>query len=92
VLTVTVSLMTASPEERSPEQIAHETAMSEVAETLMNIEQAQRRADRARRQVALLGRDPNVEQALTAALAALEQTHRTLFQDAYFGGDQQRLV
>lgn len=66
--------------------------MAEVAETLMNIERAQRRADRARRQVALLGRDASVEKAPAAALESLEHTHRTLFQDAYFGGDQQRLV
>jgi len=78
--------------ERSPAQVAHEAAMTEIAETLANIEQAIRRAERARKAVAVLGRDHNAELALKSALDALRATHQRLFQEGYFGGDQQRLV
>ena len=78
--------------ERSPDQVAHEAAMTEIAETLANIEQAIRRAERGRKAVAVLGRDRNAEIALKAAADQLQATHRTLFQEGYFSGDQQRLV
>lgn len=78
--------------ERSPEQVAHEAAMTEIAETLANVEQAIRRAERGRKAVAVLGRDRNAELALKVAVEALQATHRTLFQEGYFSGDQQRLI
>ena len=78
--------------ERSPDQVAHEAAMTEIAETLANIEQAIRRAERGRKAVAVLGRDRNAEIALKTAVEQLQATHRTLFQEGYFSGDQQRLV
>lgn len=78
--------------ERSPEQVAHEAAMTEVAETLANIEAAIRRAERGRKTVATLGRDRNTELALRAAAEALQAAHHRLFQEGYFGGDQQRLI
>lgn len=78
--------------ERSPEQVAHEAAMTEIAETLANIEQAIRRAERGRKAVAVLGRDRNAEMSLATAVEQLQATHRTLFQEGYFSGDQQRLV
>lgn len=78
--------------ERTPAQVAQEAAMREVADTLLNIEQAIKRADRARRTVAVSGREPNVEVALSAAVDQLEQVRKDLFQGAYFGGDQQRLI
>lgn len=84
--------MSASPNERSVEQVAHESAMAEVAETLLNIEQAQRRADRAVKTVALLGRDRNTELALRAAAKSLADAHKALFEEAYLSGAQQRLV
>ena len=84
--------MSTSPNERSVEQVAHESAMAEVAETLLNIEQAQRRADRAVKSVALLGRDRNTELALRAAARSLAEAHKALFEEAYLSGTQQRLV
>lgn len=78
--------------ERTPEQVAHETAMIEVAETLANIEQAIRRAERARRAVAVLGREPNVEIALTSALKTLQAAHKGLFHEGYFSDDQHKLI
>ena len=66
--------------------------MAEVAETLLNIEQAQRRAERAVKAVALLGRDRNTELALRAACNSLADTHKALFEEAYLSGAQQRLV
>ncbi len=74
------------------DQVAHESAMAEVAETLLNIEQAQHRADRAVKAVALLGRDRNTELALRAAAKALADAHKALFEEAYLSGAQQRLV
>lgn len=78
--------------ERSPEQVAHEAAMTEIAETLANVEQAIRRAERGRKAVAVLGRDRNAELALKIAVEQLQAVHRTLFQEGYFSGDQQRLI
>lgn len=40
-----------SDTERSPDQVAREAALHEVEETLLNIEQAIKRADRARRAI-----------------------------------------
>ncbi|MEX0835245.1 MAG: hypothetical protein WD010_04090 [Nitriliruptor sp.] len=65
--------------------------MREVAETITNIEQALRRADRARRAVAR-DAEPNVVLALDRALEELERVRQELFQAAYFGGSQQRLA
>ncbi|MFN2625342.1 MAG: hypothetical protein ABR520_04575 [Mycobacteriales bacterium] len=78
--------------ERSPEQVAHEAVMTEVAETLLNVEQAIRRAERARRTVAVSGRDPNRELALTELVTRLEELRRNFFQATYFAADQQRLL
>lgn len=74
------------------EQAAREAAMAEVEETLLNIEQAIRRADRAYRAVVSRAGDANLEHALSDALRQLEATRKTLFQAAYFAGDQQRLI
>lgn len=81
-----------SPMARTPDQVACEAAMREVSETLLNIEQAVRRADRAHRAVAARSDDGNIALALRDALTALKATHKTLFQTTYFGDDQQRLI
>lgn len=78
--------------ERSPEQVRLESAMREVSETLMNVEQALRRAKRAHRAVVLIGTERNAEVALATCVEQLEATRKALFQSAYFGGDQQRLM
>jgi hypothetical protein len=77
--------------ERSPDQIAHETAMHEVEETLLNIEQAIRRADRGRKAI-LAGSEQNLRRCLETVIDQLEAVRKELFQSAYFGGDQQRLI
>ncbi len=78
--------------ERTPEQAAHETAMREVSETLLNIEQTLRRAERAHAKVSATVDDHNLELALTRAVEQLRTTRTELFQRGYFGGDQQRLL
>jgi soluble cytochrome b562 len=76
--------------ERSPEQIAHEAALHEVEETLLNIEQAIRRADRGRK--AIPADERNLRLCLDNVITQLEAARKELFQSAYFGGDQQRLI
>lgn len=78
--------------ERSPEQVRLEAAMREVSETLMNVEQALKRAKRGHRAVLLIGTERNAEVALARCVEALELTRKELFQSAYFSGDQQRLI
>lgn len=78
--------------ERSPEQIAHETALHEVEETLLNIEQAIRRADRGRKAILATGPEQNFRRCLETVIDQLEAARKELFQSAYFGGDQQRLI
>jgi hypothetical protein len=78
--------------ERSPEQVARETALHEVEETLLNIEQAIRRADRGRKSIPLEGAGRNLRLCLDTAVAQLEAVLKELFQAAYFGGEQQRLI
>jgi hypothetical protein len=77
--------------ERTPEQVAHEEALHQVEETILNIEQAIKRADRARK--AITGdAESNLRLALDAAATQLESVRKELFQSAYFGGGQQRLL
>jgi hypothetical protein len=78
--------------ERSPEQIAREEAMHEVEETLLNIEQAIKRADRARKAISASSNERNLRLSLDGAVEQLEAVRKELFQSAYFGGDQQRLI
>jgi hypothetical protein len=78
--------------ERSPEQVAHEQAVREVGDTLLNIEQAIKRGQRARRSIEVTGREPDLALALGSALEDLERVRKTLFQSAYLGGDQPRLL
>ncbi len=80
----------AVPIKRSPAQVAREAAAREVDETLLNIETAIRRADRARRAVG--DREPNFAIALRAAITELEATRKALFQATYFSRDQHQLI
>lgn len=82
---------TDNPLDRSSQQAAHEAVMREVAETISDLEQTIRRADRARRAVAR-DAEPNVTVALDRTIADLERVRQELFQTAYFGGAQQRLA
>jgi hypothetical protein len=81
-----------SESERSPAQVAREAALHEVEETLLNIEQAIKRADRARRTIPAGGDEQNLKLCLDTAVEQLEAVRKELFQSAYFGGDQQRLI
>ena len=72
--------------------MAREAALHEVEETLLNIEQAIKRADRGRRAIPRGGNEQNLKLCLDAAVEQLEAVRKELFQSAYFGGDQQRLI
>lgn len=76
----------------SREQFQQEEALREVGETLLNIEQAIRRADRARKAIERGTAEANFLHALGDAIAHLEVTRRTLMQQTYFGQAQQRLI
>jgi len=78
--------------ERSPEQAAREAALHEVEETLLNIEQAIRRADRGRKSIHAEGDARNLRLCLDAVVDQLETVRKELFQSAYFGGEQRRLI
>jgi hypothetical protein len=78
--------------ERSPGQIAREAALHEVEETLLNIEQAIKRADRGRNAIPAKGTEQNLRLCLDSVVDQLEAARKELFQRAYFGGDQQRLI
>ncbi len=78
--------------ERGPEQVAREAALHQVEETILNIEQAIKRADRARKAITVDGPENNLRLALVTAVTQLESVRKELFQSAYFGGDQQRLL
>lgn len=78
--------------ERSPEEAAREQALHEVEQTLLNIEDAIRRADRGRQKIPLDSDERNLRLALDRAVEQLEATRKELFQSGYFGGQQQRLI
>jgi hypothetical protein len=78
--------------ERSPEQTAREAALHEVEETLLNIEQAIKRADRGRKAIPPGSAEQNLRLCLDRVVEQLEAVRKELFQSSYFGGDQQRLI
>jgi hypothetical protein len=81
-----------SADERSPDEAAREQARTEVEETLLNIEQAIRRAEQGRRKISADGSERNLRLALDRAAEQLEAVRKELFQAGYFGGEQQRLI
>lgn len=70
-------------DDRTPAQIAHERAMTEVSETLMNVEQAIRRVKKAQGEVARVGYEGGAKQALDVVLADLVHARDRLFQASY---------
>ncbi|MEU7912737.1 hypothetical protein [Microbispora bryophytorum] len=80
-----------SADVRSPKQYADEQAMGEIAGTISGIEDAIRRADKARKNVSRMVDNPNLIVALNSAISQLEAVRKELFQSTYFGGDQQRI-
>lgn len=77
---------------RSDEQVAHERAMGEVSDVLLNIEHAIARARKGLKRLGDSAEEHNAELALREALTSLEQARRRLQQDAYFASDDLRLV
>ncbi len=86
------SASASSPNERSPQQIAHENALGEISDVLLNLEHTIARAKKALVRVRKAGGDTNVELALTEALDDLQRTHKRLMQDTYYAGDSVRLI
>ena len=70
-------------DDRTPAQISHERAMTEVSETLMNVEQSIRRVQRAQAEVARIGYEGGATQALKVALTDLTHARDRLFQASY---------
>lgn len=69
-----------------------EAALVEVAETLLIIEAATRRANQAHRKAALTAGCDDLARVLGTAARNLEAVRRDLFQGTYFSGNQPRLV
>jgi hypothetical protein len=82
----------ANDNQRSPEQVAHERALGELSDVLLNLEHTRARAKKALVNVRKAGGDNNIELALTELIADLERTHKRLMQDTYYAGDSLRLI
>ena len=78
--------------QRTPEQIAHERALGEISDVLLNLEHTRARAKKALATVRKTGGDNNIELALSELIADLERTHKRLMQDTYYAGDSLRLI
>ena len=79
-------------DERSGEQIAHEAALGEVSDVMLNLEHTISRAKKALTRVRKGANVNNVEMALVETIADLEKTHKRLMQDTYYAGDNLRLI
>ncbi|MEW2484473.1 hypothetical protein ABQF35_28255 [Mycobacterium syngnathidarum] len=77
---------------RSAAQAAHELAMSEVSAVLTNLEHTIARVQKARQRLGDSAEEHNAVLALGEALKDLRRTRDRLQKDAYFGGDELRLV
>jgi 23S rRNA G2445 N2-methylase RlmL len=77
--------------DRSPEQAAREDGLREVSEALVNIEQAIKRTERARRTAAMTIGCDDLARMLGTAVRNLEAARKDLFQGAYFSADQPKL-
>lgn len=77
---------------RSTEQSAHELAMGEVSDVLLNVEHAIARTKKSLKRLGDSPEEHNARLALTAALKDLEKTRTRLQKDTYFGGNELRLV
>lgn len=76
----------------SREQSEQGEALREVGATMLNIEQAIRRAGKARTAISRGTAEANFLLALDDTIAELEKSRRTLQQQTYFGRPQQRLL
>ena len=77
---------------RSPEQAAHEEALGEISDVLLNLEHTLARAKKALIRVRKNGGDHNTELGLTELIGDLERSHKRFMQDTYYAGDSLRLL
>lgn len=79
-------------DERSSQAIAHELALGEISDVILNLEHSLARSKKALVRVRKAGGDNNVELALIDTIADLERVHKRLMQDTYYAGDSLRLI
>jgi hypothetical protein len=84
--------MAATHDPRTQSQTLHERAMSEVSDVLVNIEYALARAKKAKKRLGVSPEENNAQLALGDTIKSLEQVRSRLQKDAYFAGDELRLV
>ncbi|GIJ26839.1 hypothetical protein Vqi01_20010 [Micromonospora qiuiae] len=77
--------------DQTPEQAARETGLREVSEALLNIEQAIKRTERAKRTVSMTVGCDDLARMLDTAARNLEIARKDLFQGAYFSADSPKL-
>ena len=77
---------------RSPEQIAHEAAFTDISDVLLNLEHTIARTKKAIARARKDGGNSNIELALVDALGELERVHKTLMQGTYYADDSLRLI
>lgn len=77
---------------RTTEQVAHERAMNEVSDVLLNVEHAIARAKKAARRLGDSPQEHNAKLALADALVTMEGARTRLQKDTYFAGNELRLV
>ncbi|WP_344260622.1 hypothetical protein [Actinomadura napierensis] len=66
--------------------------MSEVAAVMTNVEHALERAKKARKRLGTSAEEHNVQLALSVAIEDLERVLKSLQKDAFFAGDELRLM
>jgi uncharacterized protein YutE (UPF0331/DUF86 family) len=66
--------------------------MSEVSDVMLNVEHALDRAKKAKKRLGASAEEHNAQLALEAAIDDLERVLKSLRQDAYFAGDELRLM
>ncbi|MFJ8685259.1 hypothetical protein [Micromonospora wenchangensis] len=77
--------------DHTPEQAARESGLREVSEALLNIEQAIKRTERAKRAVSMTVGCDDLARMLDTAVRNLEIARKDLFQGAYFSADSPKL-
>lgn len=83
---------TAPVDGRTEAEVAHEQALGEISDVMLNLEHTIARAKKALQRVRKNGGHNNVELALTDAIKDLERSHKRLMQDTYYAGDSVRLL
>jgi hypothetical protein len=84
--------MSASDNQRTPAEAAHEQRFGEISDVLLNLEHTLARSKKALARVKKSGGDNNIEFALAELITDLERSHKRLMQDTYYAGDSVRLI